>query len=145
VCDLSTIAREGARVGALVAATLMLLGSEQAAAVPPDRAAALESYLVLSEQARALPGWTGSVAGCVAGTESQASIDATLHTVNALRDFAGVAPVTFDSELNRRALAAALMMRAAGDLNHYRPRAGPATAATGPTRPTTPTSPAISR
>ncbi len=63
-------------------------------------------------------GWTGSTGGCLIGTESPASLAATLHTVNTLRAFAGLAPVVFDDQLNRRALAAAVMMRAAGRLSH---------------------------
>ena len=35
-----------------------------------------------------------------------------------LRDFAGVQPVTFDPALSQKALAAAVMMRAAGTLSH---------------------------
>jgi hypothetical protein len=52
------------------------------------------------------------------GTESPESIDATLKALNILRDFAGLVPVTFDPALNQKALAAALMMRAANDLSH---------------------------
>ena len=63
-------------------------------------------------------GWTGSVATCTVGTESPASIDATLATINALRDYAGMQPVTFDATLHARSLAAALMMSAAGELSH---------------------------
>ena len=63
-------------------------------------------------------GWTGSVDGCNVGEESQASLTATLDTVNTLRSFAGVGAVTFDPTLNHRALSAALMMKAAGELSH---------------------------
>jgi hypothetical protein len=41
-----------------------------------------------------------------------------LHTVNTLRDFAGLAPVSFDKKFNKYALAAALMMNAANRLSH---------------------------
>lgn len=87
-------------------------------AAPSDRAAALDTYLSMVEATRVPAGWTGSVNGCVQGTESGASIEATRGTVNTLRDFAGLRPVTFDAELNRKALAAALMMRAANSLSH---------------------------
>jgi Cysteine-rich secretory protein family len=63
-------------------------------------------------------GWTGSTAGCLVGTESPASLAATLRTINMLRAFAGLAPVVLDEQLDRRALAAALMMHAANRLSH---------------------------
>ena len=63
-------------------------------------------------------GWTGSTTSCAVGTESSGSIGATLLAVNTLRDFAGLPPVGFDAELNRKALSAAVMMRAAGALSH---------------------------
>ena len=58
------------------------------------------------------------MASCDVGTEGQASLDATLRTVNTLRSFAGVGPVTFDPTFNHQALAAALMMKAANNLSH---------------------------
>jgi uncharacterized protein YkwD len=96
----------------------MLLSPAGAAAVPPDRATALEAWLVMAEGTQTPAGWTGQVENCVVGTESQESIDATLNAVNTLRDFAGVGPISFDAALNQKALAAALMMRAAGSLSH---------------------------
>ena len=64
-------------------------------------------------------GWTGSIESCTVGTESAASLDATLQAVNIIRSAAGVGPVTFDPALNQKALAAALMMVAKGELSHY--------------------------
>lgn len=97
---------------------MALVPASPVSAAPPDRAAALEAYLAMND-AKGIPaGWTGSVQGCVEGTESAASVDATARTVNTLRDFAGLAPVGFDGELNRKALAAALMMKAANALSH---------------------------
>ena len=87
-------------------------------AAPATRDAAVEAYRSVVADERVDAGWTGSVEGCVVGTESQASLDATLHTVNTLRSFAGIGDVTFDPTLNHRALAAALMMLAANDLSH---------------------------
>ena len=89
-----------------------------AVAAPADRDTALEQYRAVLDDERVDAGWTGSVSGCVVGEESQASLAATLRTVNTLRSFAGVGPVTFDPALNQRALAAALMMKAANDLSH---------------------------
>lgn len=89
-----------------------------AAAAPADRDAALAAWESLQQNRQEPAGWTGSVESCTIGTESAASLDATFHTVNALRDFAGLAPVSFDDALNHKALAAALMMRAQEDLSH---------------------------
>ena len=63
-------------------------------------------------------GSTGSAETCTAGTEAPESLAATLHAVNTMRSLAGLAPVTFSAEKNARALAAALMMKAAGRLSH---------------------------
>jgi uncharacterized protein YkwD len=91
----------------------------RAAAAPADEAAALSQYQAVQADGQVPAGWTGSVDGCVVGTESDASLNATLHTINVMRDFAGVAPVRLDPSLNHRALAASLMMTAAnGQLDH---------------------------
>ena len=103
---------------ASVFAALALAMPAGARAAPADRDTALAQYRAVLDDERVATGWTGSVNGCVVGEESEASLAATLRTVNTLRSFAGVGPVTFDSVLNRRALAAALMMKAAGDLSH---------------------------
>lgn len=105
-------------VAALLSIAWMAAGASAAQASPVDRSAALEAWLTMTEAAQVPTGWTGSVAGCVRGTESADSITATLRTVNALRDFAGVQPVDFDPALNARALASALMMDAGNSLSH---------------------------
>ncbi len=99
---------------------LLLLFSPAAAAqaAPVDGAAAVAAYQSVLQDATVPAGWTGSVAGCVVGTESPASLTATLHTINTLRDFAGLGPVTLDPKLNQKALATALMMKAKGELSH---------------------------
>ena len=99
---------------------LLLLFSPAAAAqaAPVDGAAAVAAYQSVLQDATVPAGWTGSVAGCVVGTESPASLTATLHTINTLRDFAGLGPVTLDHKLNQKALATALMMKAKGELSH---------------------------
>jgi uncharacterized protein YkwD len=89
-----------------------------ASALAPTRASGLAGYRGVQQDARVGAGWTGTTAGCVAGAESPASLAATLHTVNTLRSFAGVAPVVFDDQFNRQALDAALMMRAADSVDH---------------------------
>ena len=102
----------------LACSLLLAFAAGAAHAAPPDRAAAMEAFLDLMDATRVPSGWTGSVDGCVVGTESAESLEATRTGVNILRDFAGLAPVTFDPALNQKALAAALMMRAKGALSH---------------------------
>jgi uncharacterized protein YkwD len=101
-----------------VALGLLVTSPGPAAAAPPDRAAALAAWQSVQQDEQEPAGWTGSVDSCTIGTESAASLAATLHTVNALRDFAGVGPVSFDDALNHKALAAALMMLAKNKLSH---------------------------
>ncbi|GAA1921995.1 hypothetical protein GCM10009737_24340 [Nocardioides lentus] len=86
------------------------------------RAAAVTAYRDVQRAQRVRAGWTGSVKGCRVGRESAASLSATRTTVNRLRDLAGVRPVALRDSLNRKALAAALMMRAQGSLSHTPPR-----------------------
>jgi hypothetical protein len=89
-----------------------------AVAAPADRDAAVAAWVAVQQDRDVPAGWTGSVEGCEVGTESAESLAATLHTFNTIRDFAGLAPVSFDPALNRKALAASLMMTAADDLSH---------------------------
>lgn len=104
-----------------LALALITLPAAAATAAPADRDAALAVWKSVQHDQQVDDGWTGSVDTCTVGTESAASLNATLHAVNALRDFAGVAPVSFDDGLNHKALAAALMMRAKGDVSHDPP------------------------
>src|SRR4051812_23059066 len=102
---------------ALLAATLGGAAAP-AYAKPADRAAALAAFRAEQADETVPAGWTGSVDGCVVGTESADSLDATLRAVNRLRDFAGLMPVRFEEQYNHNALAAALMMLAKGELSH---------------------------
>jgi hypothetical protein len=104
----------------LLAVTLLfvLLVPSGARGAIPTRDAAIDAYRAVIEDGNVDAGWTGSVASCTVGTESQASLDATLDAVNTLRSFAGLQPVTFDPTFNHDALAAALMMKAANALSH---------------------------
>jgi hypothetical protein len=107
---------------ALAIAFLMAIAvAAPAAAAPADRDAAVDAWRAVQQDQAVPADWTGSVERCEVGTESDVSLAATLRTVNILRDFAGLAPVSFSSALNRRALAAALMMRAEDDLSHEPP------------------------
>jgi len=102
----------------LLLGLLILISPTTAQAAPVDGAAAVAAYQSVLADLPVPAGWTGSVQGCVVGTESAASLAATLRTINTLRDFAGLGPVTLDPKLNEKALAAALMMKAAGNLSH---------------------------
>jgi hypothetical protein len=108
--------RRGLRIALLAAA--LLAPAAAAAAAPATRDAAIAAYRSVVEDEKVDAGWTGSVQGCVVGSESQTSLEATLRTVNTLRSFAGIGAVWFDATFNKRALSAALMMRAANDLSH---------------------------
>jgi uncharacterized protein YkwD len=80
--------------------------------------------------------WTGSVAGCDAGSIPASVRDDLLAAVNFYRALADVGPVTRDSALDADAQAAALIMDANGALSHQPPRpgtAGPRAATTVPT------------
>ena len=103
---------------AVLAAAAMLVGTSSASAAPADRATALAAYDAVQQDIQVPSGWTGSTETCTVGTESSESLAATLHTLNTLRDFAGLPPVSFDDGLNHKALAAALMMAAEGRLSH---------------------------
>ena len=102
----------------LTIAAIAAVSATPAGAAPADRATALAQYAAVQTDEAVGAGWTGAVAGCVVGSESAESQAATLRTVNALRSFAGLAPVTFDADKSARALAAALMMKAADSLSH---------------------------
>ncbi|WP_299049818.1 CAP domain-containing protein [uncultured Nocardioides sp.] len=82
------------------------------------RAEALDAYRTVQDAIAVPAGWTGSVDGCRVGTESAESKAATLASINALRSMVDAAPVRLDADLDRKALAAALMMRAEGNLSH---------------------------
>jgi hypothetical protein len=85
-------------------------------------------------------GWTGSVAGCAAGTTSQEYQFSVLRRINWFRAMAGVpAGVSLDSILNSKDQAAALMMSANRQLATFRLRTGPATRPMGPLQRHNPT------
>ena len=102
------------------------MGVARAAVDPHDRAAVLEAYVHEWHDALDVPtGSTGSVAGCVVGGESDASVAATASATNFARALAGLPPVRFEPSWQPDALAAALMMSAAGDLEHAPPPSWP--------------------
>lgn len=64
-------------------------------------------------------GWVGNLLGCLLGWTSSSSHTATRSAINYVRSLNGLAPVGFDSTMNRRAQATALMMAANKTLSHY--------------------------
>jgi uncharacterized protein YkwD len=69
------------------------------------------------------PGWTGAVAGCVAGTVSQESHDKVAMRINYYRKLVGLpGDVTLDATLSAKAQQAALIMKANNTLSHYPPQ-----------------------
>jgi uncharacterized protein YkwD len=88
-----------------------------------DRLAVATFYTSVLVPALAVPAqWTGSVAGCNAGSTSTAYTDATLTAVNYYRAMAGLpAEIPHDATKNGRAQAAALMFTAHNALSHSPP------------------------
>jgi uncharacterized protein YkwD len=66
-------------------------------------------------------GWTGSAAGCNAGTVSPAFTQAVLDTVNYFRSFNQLPAVSLNASHSADAQQAALMMLANNQLNHFPP------------------------
>lgn len=84
-----------------------------------DRAAVIAAYASQFKPYIDVPvEWTGSVNGCVAGTVSPRSTEATLNVLNFLRNLAGVHSVLLDETFSERAQQAALMMHAENSLSH---------------------------
>lgn len=121
----------GGRILAALVATVLALLLIATTAAAGGRDGALEHYDAAVAAGQVPAGWTGSTEACTVGTESQASLDATLNALNVLREFAGVGPVSFDAAKNHRALAAALLMRAKGALSHDPPSSWPCWSAEG--------------
>lgn len=86
-----------------------------------NRQAVADFFATVYEPAFAVPmGWTGSIAGCVAGTTSAAYRQATLDVVNFFRAMSGLpGDVVFDPALDAKDQDAALMMIAEGETNHF--------------------------
>lgn len=89
---------------------------------PTNRASVLAAYQTSLVEARAVPvGWTGSTSPCVKGAESAASVTATRAAFNFYRGLVGLPAVTIDETKNDQARAAALMMQANNQINHFSP------------------------
>jgi uncharacterized protein YkwD len=89
---------------------------------PTNRASVLAAYQTSLVEARAVPvGWTGSTSPCVKGAESAASVTATRAAYNFYRGLVGLPAVTINETKNDQARAAALMMQANNQINHFPP------------------------
>ena len=87
---------------------------------PTDRQSVKDAFAVAIADGEKVPiGWTGSIADCTAGLESPASMVATIEAVNFFRQMNRLTPVALDPVVSANALAAALMMTAAGQLSHF--------------------------
>ena len=108
-------ARTRRAIAPALAAALLLGGFTPAPAHAVTDVEAAAAASTVTQASAVASGWTGSSASCTVGTESQASLDATLQAVNAFRSVAGLSPVTLDPTLNAKALAAAALMRAGNE------------------------------
>jgi uncharacterized protein YkwD len=119
-------------VPAVVALAALLLGlgvagpAEAATATSSldrsDKAQITAAYeQLLAPSLRTPVGWTGSIAGCRAGTVSAAQQAATLRVVNLARRLAGLSTVTLDPALSAKAQQAALVYLANDRLSHSIP------------------------
>lgn len=113
------------RVGSLAVAALIAV-AVASAPVPVDagggarsRASVSAAYTSVYAPAQATgAGWTGSVESCDPGTESEASQQATLDSINYVRSLAGLDAVRLDPRLSAKALQAALVYQANRALSH---------------------------
>jgi hypothetical protein len=115
--------RLGEPIIELIPASPMATGSGDAPDIDNwNRSAVVSLYYNHYLPSQSVPmNWTGSVAGCVAGTTSQAYIDATFQTINYYRTMVGLPDVTNNASLNDDCQEAALIMSANGALSHYPP------------------------
>lgn len=105
---------------ALAGIGLASAGSALGAVNPDDPQSVRDAFAatILANDAIS-PGWTGSVSGCQAGTESPTSAAATIANVNYFRTMNHLAPVGLaGAAINAKAQAAALMFEANNDLSH---------------------------
>jgi uncharacterized protein YkwD len=87
-----------------------------------DRAAVNSAYQgSYAPGLRTPTGWAGNESRCLAGNQGTASRTATLRAVNYARSLAGLAPVSFSTDLNSRSQQSALMMSANRALSHNPP------------------------
>lgn len=87
-----------------------------------SRAAVAHEYRAHYAPAMRVPiGWTGTIAGCHAGTDSAAQDAATLSAINFARRLAGLSPATLRDSYSAKAQQAALVYAANRALTHSIP------------------------
>lgn len=83
-----------------------------------DRAAVIASYEAEFNRVEPATGWNGDVGACKGGTTTAAFQQSVLQRINWFRAMAGIGDVTYNSSLNSRQQAGALISSAEGKLNH---------------------------
>lgn len=110
-------------IGLFFAASLSLVWVNNTHAFYVDnstRKGSYDAHTYFRNVTLAVPvGWSGSVLGCVWGSPTEASKNATLDTINYYRSMAHLQPVTFNPDYSNKAQQAAFMMYANGKLTHY--------------------------
>lgn len=96
-----------------------------------DRQAVLDLYNAVHGRELPPDEWSGNVEQCDPGETSSSFKEAILERINYFRTMAGVPPVSLNSEFNRKAQAAALMISAQGELSHHPPETWPCYTADG--------------
>ena len=87
-----------------------------------DQAAVNAAYMSQFHPGLNVPtGWAGSDSRCIAGSQASGSRSSTLRALNFTRSLAGLAPVTFSTDLNSRSQQTALLMSANNALSHKPP------------------------
>lgn len=115
--------RRATLLAALLGAALFAPTNAPAAVQSSDRAEVQRGFLEEVLPALEVPiGWTGDAGSCDPGAPSAAAQEATLTTLNYVRELAGVDPVTLDPALSERAQKAALIMEANDRLEHFPPQ-----------------------
>lgn len=88
----------------------------------PSQFDAMSAFNYFSNNVARTPvNWSGSISGCVPGSPSADSQQATLDTVNYMRSLSGLDAVTFNASQSNMAQKAALIMAAQNDLSHSPP------------------------
>ena len=122
----TTIARAGSRVLGLTIATALAIAIHTLPAhadVPgqPREAVVAQYQSVLLPALKVPNDWSGSTQGCSPGGTGPAYQQATLTAINYVRGLVGQPPVGLDAAMSAEAQAAALIMAAQGDLDHFPP------------------------
>jgi uncharacterized protein YkwD len=111
----------GVLLAVLLVAVLAIVPAAEADAkiTTKSKASVAAAYNSVLVPALATPtDWTGDVASCSVGSESEASRQATLTAINFVRELAGLKKVRLDPVYSAKAQAAALVYSAENNLSH---------------------------